>query len=269
MLPTIPFLLSALSVLLVSQTGDPAPALPSGEEVLARFVAATGGQAAHDRIENRVTLGILSMEGGRVRLPLKSIKAKPARSHSRDELPGLGPRERGATAEVAWERSALVGTMVYEGLERAELLRQAVFDRYVYWRTVWKEVECVGTKEVDGEVCYELAMTPKAFDETELRPGAAPEPNRACFSQKTGLLVMFTLLVPSVGGPPVVTEVHQSMYRKVDGILLPFRVEQRIEGHPPGVTEIHTIQHNVLLLPSQFALPAEVRKIVDERRRGG
>jgi len=245
----------------------PQDELPSAEQVLARYVEVTGGQQAYDAIQNRVAEGLILTDNGQVAIPLKVYRAKPGKVYSHQDVPQLGVIEKGATAEVAWEINPSTGTTVYDGPQRGAILRQAVFDREAYWQQVWKKAECAGTQVVDGQPCYDLVMTPKAFDDSELEADHAPPPDHLYFAKESGLLVMSSQVFRAPGEPDVKVESRPSELHRVDGVLLPFRTVTQMEGQDPIVTEIHSLRQNLLLMPKQFALPDAVRAIVEQRRK--
>jgi hypothetical protein len=240
---------------------------PTAEEILARFVEAAGGQEAHDRIENRVTRGMLLAQGGSVIIGVRTYAEKPGRKYTVMEFPD-GNRTKSCAGEgLVWEHRPDTGHSLAKGAKRGKVLRQAIFDRVVYWQAAWAKAEYTGTKTIGSEECFELTMTPKALDEEETTDKGRPAPDLLYFSRETGLFVMGTRI--SVGGKDAkVKEVHLTNYKKVDGILLPFTIISRRPGEEDQtVTQIESIQHNLLMMPRQFAPPPEIQAMIDREAK--
>ncbi len=258
--------LLAISLLtFVSPAG--AQDLPTAEKVLDRYVEVSGGKAAYDRIKNRVTTASVYPASGQQRIQLKIYAAKPNKHYSKLWIEGVpGTMEKGANGEIAWERSPVATDPILKGGMRGMRLRETVFNRIVNWRQVWGKVECSKVTAVAGQACYELVMTPKPFDEAEKKKGNEPTPDRLYFSKTTGFLVMGATTVPGEAGP-VELQIFQSSYKKIDGVFLPFRIERAVKGQPKTVTKIESIVQNVELEESTFALPPDIQRLIDARKK--
>src|SRR5262249_36051553 len=112
---TLPAVRAALGVCLLAATAG-AQGLPKAEEVLDKYVEATGGKAAYEKIKNQVLHGTVEL-GGAVKGPMVSYHAPPNKMYVEIELQGLGKIEQGTDGKVAWERSALAGARILNGAE--------------------------------------------------------------------------------------------------------------------------------------------------------
>lgn len=259
----VPFLASALTPSAQGTT-------PTAEEILARYVEVTGGQAAYDRIENRVTRATQLAQGGTEMASVRvyAEKGEDGGDHKYTimELTGGAISEAGVIGDVAWNRNPNSPPTLAKGAVRGNVLRQAVFDRLVYWRKAWTAAEYTGTKVIGAEDCHEITLTPKVFDEAEATERGRPAPDVVYFSKATGLLVMGT---KRTSGEETVTvaEIHLSNYKKVDGILLPFTTIVIFPGRDDQrVIQAESIQHNLLMMPKQFTPPEEIRKLLDAEK---
>jgi hypothetical protein len=227
-------------------------ALPTGEALLAKYVQAVGGQAAFEKIKNRVAQGKLDIGAAGVTLSLAVYSAKPDRFYSVADSDMTGRIESGVVDGIAWENSSLRGAILKDGAEKADALRDATFDRLIYWKETAKSVECVGTADVDGKPAYKVLLTPKVGS-----------PQTIYFDRESSLIVqMDTTMV--VGGQSVDIVSKPSDYRDVDGIKAAFKMVQVVMGQERVLT-LEKLQNNVELPADRFALPPAIKALVDKK----
>ena len=227
----------------------PTSPLPTGDAVLAKYVEATGGEAAFTALTSRVTRARMEITGAAVVISLTAYAAAPGNMYTVAESEATGRLESGVSDGVAWENSALRGPSVKDGAERDDALKAATFDRLAHWKEHLKSVECTGTADVNGKLAYRVTAVPKLST-----------PETLFFDVESGLLVRVETTVTTSGGPvPVVAEPGD--YRKVDGIMMPFTSRMKVMGQERVLT-IEKVEHNVELPADRFALPAEIRSLV-------
>jgi hypothetical protein len=227
----------------------PTSPLPTGEAVLAKYVEATGGEAAFTALKNRVTHARMEITGAAVVISLTMYAAAPANLYSLAESEATGRIESGVSDGVAWENSALRGPSVKDGVERDDALKAATFDRLAHWKAHLKSVECTSTADVNGKPAYRVAAVPKLGT-----------PETLFFDVESGLLVRAEMTVTTAAGAvPVAAEPGD--YRSVDGIMMPFTSRVKVMGQERVVT-IEKVEHNVAIPADRFALPAEIRPLV-------
>jgi hypothetical protein len=227
----------------------PAPALPTGEAVLAKYVEATGGAAAYDAIRNRVTQARMEFVGAGVVIAITAYAAAPGSVYTLAESEATGRIESGVSDGVAWENSALRGPLLKEGLERDDAVKAAIFDRLAHWKAHMKRAECTGGADVNGRPAYRVVATP-----------TLGTPETLFFDVESGLLVRTEMTVATAAGAvPLAAE--PSDYRKVDGLLMAFSSRMKVMGQERVVT-IEKVEHNVELPADRFALPPEIRALI-------
>lgn len=227
--------------------------LPKAETILDKYIEATGGKAAYDKINNRVIKGSVEPVGSGMKLTMTVYAAKPNKTYALIESEAIGTIERGTTGDAAWENSLMGGPVVKSGQEKIEMLRDARFDRMAYWHDVYKQAECTAIEDVDGTSCYKIVMTPKEG-----------KPHTFFLDKESSLLVKVEATVENpMGTFPV--EVYTSDYKKVDGLLIAHKVRQMAAGQ-----EIHivteSIEHNVDLPADRFDPPAEVKELLGKEK---
>lgn len=229
--------------------------LPKAEVILDKYVEVTGGKAAYDKLNNRVTKGTLEMVAQGLKFSLTVYGSRPNKFYSLMESEAFGKIEKGADGQVVWETSLMVGPQIKEGEERALMLRGAVFDATEHWRKVYKKAECASIETVDGKPCYKIVLTPKEGQTLETR----------YYDKESGLLGKSEMnLELPMGTIPM--EVYRSDYRKVDGVLISHKIKQVIAGVQETLFVTESVEHNVKLPKDRFALPAEIQALVDKQK---
>jgi len=244
---TVALGLTVLTSAIVAQT--PQTPLPKAEQILDRYVEAIGGLAALEKINNRVSKGTMDIAAAGIQLSVAVFQARPGMAYSVIESAATGKIETGTDGTVAWQMSATSGPQLMEGKEKAFQLHMNVFDRLVYWRKVFKQVETAGVEEVAGKPCYKVIATP---------PDLATQ--TLYFDKESCLLVKLALTAESPMGT-IPLETALSDYKSVDGILLAHRTVIKSIG-PERVATIERYEQNVSLPADRFVLPAEIRALI-------
>jgi hypothetical protein len=223
--------------------------LPKGEIIITRFVEATGGKAAYQKIHNAVSTGTFEVPAQGIKGTMSIYQATPDKSYLTVDIAGIGKMEEGADGTVAWALSAMQGPRIKEGDEKAMALRSAGFNRELNWSKFYKTAETVGTEDVNGKTCYKVVETP-----------LEGKPETTFYDKDSGLLVkMSTQLASPMGELPIETEILD--YRKEGGILTPHRLKQSA-GPMQILTTIDIVKFNIEVPKDRFDLPPEVKALV-------
>ena len=241
----------ALILLTCAASGFAADPLPSAESILDRYVQVTGGKQAYEKRKSEIAHSTVEFAAIGIKGSMIRYAAEPDKYYTSMEIEGLGKVEMGVTGGVAWENSALLGPRVKTGIERAEAIREGSMNSTLNWRKLFPKVENAGIESVDGEDCYKVIMTP-----------AEGQPMIGYYQKKSGLQVKITTVSSTqMGDIPV--ELIASDYKNFGGILEPAKVIQKA-GPQEFTMTLDSVEVNPAIPPAQFALPAEVRKLVDK-----
>ena len=224
------------------QKPDTQEKLPSGIEVLDRFVEATGGREAYERIQSRVIRGryeVMGIEGS-----MTSYQTAPDKFLMVLDLPGLGKMTAGTNGDIVWSNAQGM-IHIAEGTERSQMLRQAALHAEILGHEMYESIECVGLESVGEQPCYEVWFT-----------DASGEVVKKFFDKDSGLLVQ-TLEEGELG----VGTTAFSDYREVDGVLVPHVQTASVLGMKQ-VTTYEEIEHNAEIPADRFAIPPEVRDLL-------
>ncbi len=248
---TAPATTPAVAVAPAAPTPGRGASLPSGAEVLDRYIEVTGGKASYDKIRTRHATGKLTFSGMGIEGPLSMWQSRPDRLRLEVDLQGLGRTESGSDGEVVWENNFMTGPRVLTGVERAIVMRTSSLHAESNWRDYYNEANCVGSGSVDDRPTYEVVLTP-----------VEGKPVTFHFDQETGLIAKMSMIVESPMGE-IPTETFPGDYREVDGILVPFRTKSKVLTMNQ-IIQFDSVEHNGEIPDERFALPDEIRALTGE-----
>src|SRR5579871_6794153 len=199
-------------------------ALPKAETVLDHFIEVTGGKAAYAKRKTEVATGTIEFAAQGLKGTITRYSAEPDKSYAIIELDGIGKIESGTVNGTVWEKNPMIGPRIKSGEEKAQGIREGVFNVQLNWRKVFPKAETTGVETVDGEECYKVVLTP-----TEGKP------ETAYYSKKSGLEVKHaTVAVSPMGEVPV--EATVSGYKNFGGVLIPTKQVQKAAGQEFVIT---------------------------------
>ncbi len=220
--------------------------LPAADKVLEDYVAATGGRAAYEKLETRVSTGSFTVTAMNQPASFTMYQAAPSKMYLLIDMPGIGKEERGTDGQTAWSRSSMTGNRIVDGDERAQMLRTAALRAEIQWREMYSKVETVGTEDVGGRKAYKVDMhTPEGGVEHRY------------YDVETKLLLRTTLVEKSPMGEVPVDSLS-SDYRKAGDILLSHKAVIKAMTMEQVLT-LTKVEHNVAIDPKRFEVPSDVR----------
>jgi len=225
--------------------------LPSAESILDRYVQVTGGKQAYEKRKSEIAHGTVDFPALGIKGTMTRYAAQPDKYYYTVDIAAIGKMEAGVNDSIAWENSAILGPRVKSGVERAEAIREGNMNATVNWRKLYPKVENAGIETIDGQECFKVVMTP-----------AEGQPITGYYQKKSGLQVKLTTVATSqLGDIPL--EIIASDYKDFGGILEPAKVIQKA-GTQEFTMTLERVEVNPAIPAATFALPAEVRALVDK-----
>ncbi len=223
---------------------QPGGALPTGAELLQRFIAAVGGREALERQSGRRAWGVVEVPSQALRGNLELVMAPPDRFLMLIDLSGFGRIRAGYDGQTAWTMNPALGPQILDGLalnqmrEGADLLAPLHRERYV------ASAETLGEVDFGGARCYRVRVTT-----------TWGESYHEYYDRASGLLAGSERQSATAMGT-IETTTFLSDYRDAGGVRMPFVTRQRMLSLEQ-VLRIDSLR--VLQIPdSVFALPREV-----------
>ena len=102
--------------------------LPKAETILDKYIEATGGKAAYQKLHSQIASGIFEMSAAGIKGAVTSYRAEPDLAYTEVVLEGIGKITDGSDGKVAWANSAMQGPHVKDGAERAQAMQAARFN---------------------------------------------------------------------------------------------------------------------------------------------
>jgi zinc protease len=225
--------------------------LPKAETILDRFIEVTGGKAAYEKRKSEIETGTFDFAAQGLKGATLRYTAAPDKSYSSVEIDGVGKIETGSADGIAWERNPILGPRVKSGEEKAQALREGMFNAQLVWRKLFAKAETTGVETIDGEECYKVVLTP-----------AEGKPETTYYQKKSGLAVKTsTIAVNQMGEIPV--EVMFADYKNFDGVLMPTKNTQKAAGQEFMVT-IQSVKVNEEIPADRFEPPAEIKTLLNK-----
>lgn len=230
-----------------SQAAAAAPAIPSSDQILDKYVEACGGRAAWLKLKSRVSKGTVDLSAntsGTIDIQEKA----PNRMLATVTISG-SVFIRGFDGTVGWSNDPKNGLRELTGDELAETRRDSDFYHPLDIRKIYSKLNVVGTEKVGSQTAYVLEATPVD----------GRDPDKIYFDVDSGLLVRAVTQEHTPEGFETAQEDFED-YRTVDGIKIAFTIHQKISNPQDNSETEFTIKfdevhHNVDLPDSEFSKP--------------
>lgn len=230
---------------LTAREQDP---LPSGPDLVARFVAAIGGADAWRGVTSMHATGRTELPAQNLRGTFEMLSARPARLLLRMDLAGMGKAESGFNGEVGWTLDPMVGPSLVTGGPLAEMKNDAHFDAALHPPDLIASVVTRARVEFDGRPAYKVAVT---YVSGQLRD--------EFFDVETGLMLGSEGVSDTpMGKLPVKVTLRD--YKVFGGVKQPTRLIQASMGLEQHFV-IESLELNVVR-PDAFQPPPVIRAMI-------
>jgi hypothetical protein len=214
----------------------------TAEDVLEKYIQATGGREAREKITSTLTKASLEVTGQSIRGTMEIYAKAPNKVLVVQTVEGYGEVRQGYDGQMGWGQDPFQGVRELVGVELARLKREAAFYGDLKWRELYQKVELVGTEKVGEREAYLIRFTPEVG-----------QPTTRYYDTQTFLLVRTDSVQEGPQGSFPVQE-YPSDYRDLDGVKIPFLLTAR---GPAGevVMKITEVKNNVEMDDAKFAKP--------------
>jgi len=231
-------------------------ALPSVDDIVAKYIRALGGEAAIRKVTTRVIIGSQDLPtgpGGTVPAPAKLERLLKAPNlvsdvYTTDKF----TMSTGFDGKVQWTKAANgnVTWLAPDSVDGERAARAAAFYEPLTLQQQYRTLAVEGTARINGKDTYVVVGTP-----------AANTAERLYFEVRSGLLLRkSTYIETAVGRSPFQVEFDD--YRNTgSGMKIPFVIRMspagpRTELHPVSTLRITSVKDNVPVDEARFAKPA-------------
>ena len=218
-----------------SSTG---PSLSTADEVFQRYVAATGGKAAHEKLTSSVMAGsMLASEGWTA--PLKIITSAPNKMLVTFEISWVS--YHAFNGAVGWSQDNH-GVHDVTGANLALLKREGALFQPMRLKEQYASLTFAGKEMLNNREAYVIE-------------GVIPEagPEKLYFDIETGLLVRITSITETNLGP-IPRQIDLEDYQETDGVKIPFWVIRQAPDFTSAY-KIDEVKHNAAIKSALFDQP--------------
>ncbi|KPK62184.1 MAG: hypothetical protein AMS21_08010 [Gemmatimonas sp. SG8_38_2] len=223
--------------------------LPTGREVIDRYVEAIGGEKAIREVSAQHMVGKMELRAQGVSADMEIFTAPPNKMLVKIEIPAVGSISTGFDGEVGWGINPMTGPMVLEGRELDQMRQQADQFASLHPDHLIESLETVEKTEFQEHTCYKVKVVTTWGEEYY-----------EYFDVDSGLIIGVERTQSSPMGEIPVTSII-SDYKEFGNLLVATKTVQQTMG----VEQILTVSEleNVDLDPAMFELPAEIKAMTE------
>jgi hypothetical protein len=223
-------------------------ALPTATEIIARHVAAIGGEAAYQTVTSMRAYGRFDIAAQGISGALELLSARPNKLLYRVTIAGIGRIESGYDGSIGWTISPIAGPELLSGKQLADAADDAWFDATLHQSPHVRQLTASGRTTFDGHDAYEVGVLL-----------ASGRREKEYFDVATGLQIGSEGLHATPQGEVATVNVLRD-YRAFGAILQPTTIVQRALGFEQVVT-ITSCEYNTV--PGDaFDPPAAIRALL-------
>jgi hypothetical protein len=197
--------------------------LPSVASILDKYLEASGGKAAFEKITSRVSTGTVEITALSVTGTAELSEQAPGKSSLQIHAPGLGIIQSTFDGSRAWLQDPLQGFISLTGVGLEVAKAGAIFNKQVRLKELYPNAVLIGKEKLGGKDTYVLRM---GFE-------------KWYFDAESGLLLRRG-------------DTYFEDYRDVDGIKLHFKMRDDIFSGAGIIYQFKEIKHNVKIDEAKF-----------------
>ncbi len=214
-------------------------ALPTVDQILDKYVAASGGREAMEKITTRVMKGTLDVATYNLSGTFEQVSKAPNQQITTSEIPSYGTVIQCFDGKAGWASDPERGIHDLAGLELARQKRHADLHGPLHVKEKYKRLTVTGKGKAGDRDVYIL--------EGEPAEGSA---EKLYFDIQSGLMVRFEM---EAEDSPLALTLED--YKDVDGVQVPFTIRQESPGLSV-VIKAQDVKQNVPVDDAKFAKPA-------------
>ena len=197
---------------------------PSVDSIFDRYIEASGGRDAFEKITSRVSTGTVEITALGITGTAELDEQAPGRSSLIIDAPGLGIMQKTFDGSRAWLQDPLQGFIRFTGLGLEVAKVGAVFNKQTKLKEIYPHAALIGKEKLGGRESYVVSM---GFE-------------KWYFDVEGGLLLRKG-------------NTYYEDYREVDGVKLPFRMRDDLFSGAGMIYQLTEIKHNVKIDEAKFS----------------
>lgn len=228
-----------------TKPGDAASkTIPSVDQILTKYVEASGGRAAWEKLSSRVSKGTVEVPAMNLSGMVEMWEKAPNRLLVAVTVSGA-IFAQGFDGTIGWSEDPQSGLHEQTGAELAETKREADFYHPLNLRKLYSKLAVSGTEKIGDRSAYLVEATPPE----------GGEPDKIYFDEETGVIDRAVTQHHNPDGTVEPFQEDFENYRVVDGVKIPFTIHQS-NSQAAFTIEISEVRHNVEIDDAKFSRPA-------------
>ena len=216
---------------------------PTVDQILDKYIQATGGRQAVEKITSRVTKGTVELSTMGLKGEIESYAKAPNKTLTIINLSGLGEFREGYDGKIAWSQNPMMGLREKSGDELTAIAQTADIHAQIKTRQLYSKLEFKGKEKVGTRETYVILATP-----------AVGAPVKMYFDTQTGLMARTDMDFETPQGQ-FHLESTMDDYREVDGVKIAFLARQKTSV-ADFVIKLTEVKHNVAIDDAKFNKPS-------------
>lgn len=218
------------------------------DQIIERHDEALGGLDAWEGVKTARITGKMQMGGGQMEAPFKIMFKRPGKARMEFTLQGM-TGVQATDGEIYWMVMPFMGSTDPEVMaddQAKQFQQQAEFEsELMHWKEKGHQVELLGKTEVEGTPAYELKVTRKDGDESNV------------FLDAEYFIPIKVEAKRDIQGTEVEIETTIGDYKEVgDGLMFAHSLQTGAKGQPPQQTiTIESVEIGADLGDDLFVMP--------------
>jgi outer membrane lipoprotein-sorting protein len=221
----------------------PAAGLPTVDEILDKYVKASGGKEAIQKQTSRTTKGTFEIESMGMTGPIQMYAKAPNKSAMVIEIPNVGTFNEVFDGTKAWSANPMSGLREKSGAELAAQKRDSDFYQPINLKSQYSKMIVKGKEKVGASEAYVIEATP-----------AEGGPEKLYFDAASGLLVRQDAERESEQGK-IAVEIYYEDYKEVDGVKVAHTLKQ-VTPMFSMTLKLTEVKHNTPIDDAKFNKPS-------------
>jgi hypothetical protein len=226
-----------------SEETKPEAPLPTADQILDKYVEATGGKSAIEKITSRKTTGTFDIPAMGATGTFEGFSKAPNKNALVIDMPGFGQVRQGFDGAAGWDDNPMVGMRDLSGPELVAKKFDSEFYKSIRIREMYPDLSVKGREKVGEREAYVIEGKPESLPAEKLY-----------FDTETGLLLRQDVQREGPQGVATVETVFED-YKEVDGVKLPHNLKITNPAFM-FVIKLSEIKHNISIDDSVFTKPA-------------
>ncbi|MGH9421913.1 MAG: hypothetical protein ACRD3J_18195, partial [Thermoanaerobaculia bacterium] len=147
--------IAVVPMIAMVQAASAQQTLPAAPELIAKYVAVTGGQAMMNA-KSVVTKGGMSMPSAGINGTVEMTQAGANQMQMVTTIPGMGEVQAGYDGTIAWAADPMQGPRLLSGKEMEQVRDEADRRALVRDAQLFTSMSTIADTTMNGERCYEV-----------------------------------------------------------------------------------------------------------------